>query len=166
MRKETHQQSVRFADASTKDLDRLQAMVAGLYQEDANPDAPKLTAPQIELTLTELLSKPDKGKVIAVWADGDLAGYAIIIYFWSNEYGGNVIEIDELYVSPDHRQKGLGKSFFEWLFNEYKSSSGFALQVSKSNQRARKLYEEVGFTQSSSSYMLKLASKSEVNCGR
>jgi GNAT superfamily N-acetyltransferase len=156
MNKKTNQQTVHFAVASMDDVHRLQPMVAGLYQEDANPDAPKSMAPQIELTFAELLSKPDKGKVITICSDGDIAGYAIIIYFWSNEYGGNVIEIDELYVSPNHRQKGLGKAFFEWLFKEYENSSGFALQVSKSNQRARKLYEEVGFSQSSSSYMLRL----------
>ncbi|HEY9731413.1 MAG TPA: GNAT family N-acetyltransferase [Drouetiella sp.] len=156
MYSQTTHNTVRFTVAQMEDAHQLQPMVAGLYQEDANPESPKLTAPQINRTLAELHSKPDKGKVVAMWSNNELAGYAIIIYFWSNEYGGNVIEIDELYVAPNHRSKGLGKSFFEWLFTEYENSSGFALQVSRTNDRARKLYEAVGFTKSSSSYMLKI----------
>ncbi len=29
-----------------------------------------------------------------------LVGYAILIPYWSNEFGGNLLFIDELFVSP------------------------------------------------------------------
>ena len=33
----------------------------------------------------------------------DIRGYAIVIPFWSNEVGGNVLFIDELFVKPPAR---------------------------------------------------------------
>ena len=75
-------------------------------------------------------------------------GYALLIRFWSNEVGGDVCEVDELFVVPEHRNHGYGTSLFEaiaqgdlWPF----PIPAIALGVTQDNTAARRLYERLGF---------------------
>src|SRR3569833_2227700 len=59
-------------------------------------------------TLARLRADPVRGMVIVLQVDDALAGYAFLISFWSNELGGEVIVIDELYIGPAYRRRGFG----------------------------------------------------------
>lgn len=77
--------------------------------------------------------------------DGDeVAGYGLIAKAFSQEHGGPLVWIDEVYVRAPYRGKGLGKEFFEYIFERYKDSA-FRLETEKDNERARKLYGQLGF---------------------
>ncbi len=149
---------ITFIKSTWSQLDILQTFTVCLYAEDPNSDS-KTTSrpPSIKLTMAEFERKPDKGSLISILEGTDLIGYAIIIFFWSNEYGGDVIEIDELYISPASRNRGVGSSFFTWLEIEYKDSArGLSLQVSPQNCQAVELYERLGFSLSPNKHLLKL----------
>jgi GNAT superfamily N-acetyltransferase len=79
--------------------------------------------------------------------DGSVVGYAILIFFWSNDYGSNIIEIDGLFVDEMARGTGFGKMFtFAWLKSNFATiSKGWTLQIAHKNERAIKLYEKLGF---------------------
>ena len=59
-------------------------------------------------TVHELETHPEKGTILVIGRDGQIVGYAVLINFWSNECGGNVLIIDELYVAPPCRGQGIG----------------------------------------------------------
>ena len=85
-----------------------------------------------------------KGHIIE--ADGKIAGYGLHWLYWSNEAGGLMCFIDEIYVKGSYRGQRLGTQFLESLKESYKDSVvGFRLEVSAENDRATKLYERLGF---------------------
>jgi GNAT superfamily N-acetyltransferase len=122
-------------------------MVVALYAEDPAPV--QVTRAQIERTLDELAAHPVRGCCL-VWDSGDGAeGYALLCSFWSNELGGEVCIVDELYVQPRARGNGaattlvlgLGSGAWPW----FRDAVAVELEVTPSNVRARALYERLGF---------------------
>jgi GNAT superfamily N-acetyltransferase len=80
------------------------------------------------------------------------AGYAFLVPFWSNELGGEVCEIDELYVLPERRREGIGSALFAaidaGLFGAFAATALGVIpskRVTPSNARARRLYERLRF---------------------
>lgn len=136
------------------DLARVEQFVQQMYEEDSGAHSGK---PNIRLTFAELETYPEKGRIVVLETDAQISGYAIFIFYWSNEFCGNIIEVDELFVEKSFRGQGLAREFFAWLKESYKENAvGFSLQVSESNKRALKLYEELGFRKSINMHMLKL----------
>ncbi len=55
------------------------------------------------------------------------------------------IHLGHLYLAPEHRNRGLGTSFLRWMGERAKrKDKSFTLEVLKNN-RARGLYERLGF---------------------
>ena len=76
--------------------------------------------------------------------DGVTAGYAVTFFYLSQEFGGNAVWIDELFVKSNFRGKGIGKRFLEFAEN----SNGAAivrLEAEPDNARALKLYKSAGY---------------------
>lgn len=76
---------------------------------------------------------------------GETLGYALLAFSYSNEAGGDVVWVDELYVKSRYRGKGIGNSFFDFLSNEYKGFARFRLEIEPGNQSAKRLYNRIGF---------------------
>lgn len=55
--------------------------------------------------------------------------------------------VDDIYVAPEHRSRGVGRELVrrcrEWA--DERGADGVSLQVAAANERARKLYRELGF---------------------
>lgn len=74
------------------------------------------------------------------------AGYAQLSFTYSQEAGGKVVWLEELYVREGFRGHGLGKEFFAFLREEYEPKAArIRLEVEPENERARKLYESLGY---------------------
>jgi GNAT superfamily N-acetyltransferase len=139
--------------AGDGDLVLLRRLMDELYSED--PNIASLPRPDISLTMREFRAHPEKGRLVLLECDGTPCGYAILVFFWSNEYGNNIIEIDEVFVDSDFRGRGIGGKFFSWLRSEFAdSSAGWTLQVSHKNEDARRLYERLGFKSSRNEHMI------------
>jgi GNAT superfamily N-acetyltransferase len=72
-------------------------------------------------------------------------GYAILVWVWTNEFGADILWVDEVVVDQFHRGKGIGKKFFAWLQKVYGDSPAFSLLVSERNHKAKRLYQDIGF---------------------
>jgi GNAT superfamily N-acetyltransferase len=133
----------RPADAG--DDDAIVAMSLALYGGD-----PPVSEAQIRATLAMFRDQPVRGRALMLDPDGEAAGYAFLVSFWSNELGGEICTIDELYVAERWRSRGYSTQ----LINALRSGSplwpgipmALELEVSPTNQRARMLYERLGFT--------------------
>ena len=82
-----------------------------------------------------------------VMAEGEtVLGYVLLSFTYSNEVGGMVVWIEELYVKEAHRNRGLGKQALQWILNEYQNNTKrFRLEVTEENKGAKKLYRSFGF---------------------
>jgi GNAT superfamily N-acetyltransferase len=138
--------------SETDDL-RIVSMSAALNREDPGPNlVPKA---HVIRTLRTLRSEPWRGRAVVIDAAtaplGDvpeLVGYAFLIAFWSNELGGEVCTVDELYVVPAARGGGLGGSLFDQLLHGelwVPKPVALELETTPDNARARRLYERNGF---------------------
>jgi GNAT superfamily N-acetyltransferase len=132
--------------AQSTDDDALVAMSLRLHAED--PGSVKVDGDRIRRTLTTFRREPHRGRaVVAEWG-GQPVGYALLVPFWSNELGGSVCEVDELYIQPEFRSRGIGRALFPAIeagtvWDDV--AVAIALGVTRSNERARSLYERVGF---------------------
>jgi ribosomal protein S18 acetylase RimI-like enzyme len=115
-----------------------------LYQED--PGGKPMNEAKIANTLHTLTTEPNRGSVMVFEQQGEAVGYALLIYFWSNEFGGNIVIIDELYVAEPFRSQGIATHFIQHLVQQ-KPAHAVALQleVTPGNAAALKLYKRLGF---------------------
>lgn len=67
-----------------------------LYKEDLVDE--QITDEKISKTIRELDNNPRRGKIIIFEKASIVIGYVILIFYWSNEFGGDILQIDELYV--------------------------------------------------------------------
>ena len=78
--------------------------------------------------------------------DDNILGYVLLSFTYSNEVGGMVVWIEELYVKEAYRNHGLGKQALQWILNEYQENTKrFRLEVTEENKGAKKLYQSFGF---------------------
>lgn len=75
---------------------------------------------------------------------GAPCGFALLSRTFSQEAGGLAITIEEIYIEPACRSKGLATEFFEWLKRE-SGAMRLRLEVEDYNTGAKRLYERMGF---------------------
>lgn len=114
---------------------------------EADPGGLPMSPEKVIRTISELQSHPDKGQIMLFeTAAKEIVGYAILIHFWSNEFGGNITTIDELYVKAAWRSQGIATDFFDYLDkNRLAGAVALQLEVLPGNVRARQLYQKLGF---------------------
>ncbi len=79
--------------------------------------------------------------------DGETAGYALLAKSFSQEAGGVVIWIEELYIRPQFQGKGLGTAFFRFLEAQNDGTvKRYRLEYEPDNVRGAALYRRLGFT--------------------
>ena len=81
-----------------------------------------------------------------IFAEGHAAGYGLLAFTFSNEAGGKVLWLEELYIRPAYRGKGLGKEYLEFLEKSYGHQvARMRLEVEPENEGACRLYARQGF---------------------
>ena len=76
----------------------------------------------------------------------NIAGYALLSKTFSQEAGGLVVWIDELYSKPEYRCHGLGHEFFNFIIDNLKPDiKRIRLEVRENNVKAISLYKKMKF---------------------
>ncbi len=79
---------------------------------------------------------------------GETAGYALVVKSFSQEAGGMVLWVDELYILPEFRSLGLGGQFLSFIQDNLAADvKRIRLEVEEDNTRAMSLYQRLGFEQ-------------------
>lgn len=105
-----------------------------------------IPASHFENTFQEMLRSCRYAEGYLLEYDGQAAGYVLLAKTFSQEAGGMVAWIEEIYVRPQFQGKGLGQEFFRYY--EKRNVEGLSrirLEVEAENERAVSLYRRLGF---------------------
>jgi ribosomal protein S18 acetylase RimI-like enzyme len=104
-------------------------------------------AGKIESLLRRVLADPSLGQAWLAMVDDRPAGYLLAVYVFSLEYQGLTAEIDELFVSAEHRGHGLGGRLMDVAEHSFRmrGCTNVFLQVGRDNEEARAFYRSRGF---------------------
>jgi len=133
------------------DLPGLAKLASACWQEERREG----TAPdRIIATVRELDRHKIKGSVLVFEKDEFLVGYCILIPSWSNERGGTIVSVDELYVVPSHRAHGLEEDFIALLQKVAPQDCvGIRVELGRDARRRAAAYRKLGFRESGGTVM-------------
>lgn len=136
--------SPTFTRARPSDESALLAMMRTFYAGERLP----FDEARARRILDELTDPNSYGFLHVMQVEGRPAGYLLSTWGYSAEHGGPYLLVDELYVEPAHRGRGLGRAALEFaaaLAREH-GATVVKLEVSDHNPEAARLYLGQGFT--------------------
>jgi ribosomal protein S18 acetylase RimI-like enzyme len=94
-----------------------------------------------------LLEDASLGQIWLLQQNEEIAGYIVLTLGFSMEFGGRDAFVDDLYLRPSFRGKGLGRAALDVLFAECRRRQVKAvhLEVDDQNVVAKSLYAHFGF---------------------
>lgn len=127
-----------------EDMDLYLEMAEEFYHSDAVlhpvPDE------YIRRTAAEALRSDEYVSIYMISTDGKDAGYAVTAKTFSQEAGGFVLWIEELYIRKEFRSRGLGREFFGYIEeNKGEEVTRLRLEAEETNSRAISLYKNLGY---------------------
>ena len=119
-----------------------------MAEEFYNSDAVLHPIPRdhFEKTANEALRSDEYAEIYLLEYEGETAGYGLTARTFSQEAGGQVLWIEELYIRKEFRSKGLGREFFSSLEDKNRGEIvRLRLEVEADNPRAISLYARLGY---------------------
>lgn len=129
---------ITFKTLEISDIDIITVMMEDFYAIDNYPIEAQATKKMFQ----EFISNENFGKAWLIYADNKIAGYVILTYIFSFEYGGKIAFVDELFIKQSARGKGIGKETIQFVQQESPKLSLklLYLEVENHNESAQKLY--------------------------
>ena len=98
-----------------------------------------------ERTLNAALTESPYVDIYMIEDEGTAAGYCQVSLSWSNEAGGLVVWVEELYIRESFQGKGLGGACLTFIRDRYSDAARIRLEISSDNQGAKRLYQRHGY---------------------
>lgn len=97
--------------------------------------------------LQQLMENERFGKIWLILVEEERAGYVVLTFSYSLEYGGRDALIDELYLREKFRGYGIGKQTIQFIEDYCRAENIKAvhLEVDRTNNAAKALYHKTGF---------------------
>ena len=129
--------------AGEDDLDRVVSLVAAFLEEQGFALDPE----QRRACIAPLLSGSPYGSVYLIGPQRAPIGYVAVTFTWSVEFGGLDAAIDEIYLRPGVRGRGIASEVLQAICKRLFQAGVMLidLEVDRDNAAARKLYERLGF---------------------
>ena len=102
---------ISVTQSTLADLETLLEMMRHMQLHD--PWEEPFCEPTVRANLAELLQNPIYGVVYIAYENATPIGYLVICFDYSLEYRGKGAWIDELFVEPAHRGKGIGTQLLD-----------------------------------------------------
>lgn len=100
-----------------------------------------------EITFNTLISSDIYTECYVMEDYEKIFGYCLLSKTYSQEVGGMVCLVEELYLRDEYRSKGIGSKVFEFLKEKFKDYKRIRLEVEVNNKRGIKLYNSIGFNE-------------------
>lgn len=131
-------------EIKARDKDIFVQMAKEFYKSEAVIS--EIPTQNILNTFDEVNSNSPYAKAYIIEHDGDTAGYALIGITYSNEAGGLVVWVEEIFIKENFRGLGLGSEFLSYVEQEFgDKAKRFRLEISHDNDSAQRLYERKGY---------------------
>ena len=97
--------------------------------------------------LLQLIGSQHLGRLILFEQSGKLVGYMVLGFGFSLEFHGKDCFIDEFYVVPEHRSRGIGQAAVDFALGVCRSAGIKAvhLEADHINVRGYEFYKRLGF---------------------
>jgi len=128
---------------SVSELDTLLAMVSA-YHDSAGIVVDDFRR---RSSLLQILSDPSLGKIWFIASQDCVVGYVAVCLGFSLEFAGRDAFVDEIYVLPEYRNKGIAKETLRLIKEEAKKLNirALHLEVDRNNKQAQNLYRKSQF---------------------
>ena len=130
--------------ARPDNIDRLLRLVADFHLEEGITQDDETR----RVALMPLLEGSPHGAIYLIGPGRAPIGYVILSFGWSVEFAGLDGMIDEIYIRPGVRGRGIGSEVLNSLPKALAGAGlkALHLEVGRDNERARKLYQKLKFT--------------------
>jgi len=135
--------AIRCREAGPADVPRvIELLAAQLGEHSVAPSPPVLAA-----AVARLIGEPALGRIFVAARDDAILGVAVVSWVFSLEHGGRGAWLDELYVVPAERGRGVGGALVDAVAAHAAAAGAVAidLEVEAGHERALALYERRGF---------------------
>lgn len=133
-------------EIKAQDKDVFVQMAKDFYKSEAVIS--EIPTQNILNTFDEVTSNSPYAKAYIIEHGGEIAGYALIGITYSNEAGGLVVWVEEIFIKENFRGLGLGSEFLSYVEDEFSDKAKrFRLEISHGNDAAQRLYERKGYHQ-------------------
>jgi GNAT superfamily N-acetyltransferase len=131
------------APARPEDADAVVALLAAQLEEHAIPLAAELLVQAVRGALED----DGRALILVARVDDRPVGLAYLSFQWTLERGGRVCWLEELYVLPELRGRGIGARLLRATLEVAQARACLAveLEVEASHARAANLYARAGF---------------------
>jgi GNAT superfamily N-acetyltransferase len=141
--------------ANRDDIALLVGMMAEFYAESAY----ELDRERAAHAFAAVLADERLGYVWIIQGEDQDVGHVVLTLKFAMEYGGLVACLDDLYVRPGWRNRGLGAAALVEVrkFCETAGIRAITVEVGHNNGPAQKIYRRVGFGELAGRQLLALA---------
>ncbi|MCB9281385.1 MAG: GNAT family N-acetyltransferase [Lewinellaceae bacterium] len=135
--------SLEFRLAGPEDIEQILDMMEDFYAIDLYP----FNREETRINVEKFIADPGLGRLWLVSTPEAVAGYAVLTFGYSFEFKGRDAFVDELYVVPEQRSKGLGAVILDYVLDQARAAGIKAvhLEVEKHNEKANRLYRSRQF---------------------
>jgi ribosomal protein S18 acetylase RimI-like enzyme len=136
---------VTFRPAAKDDEADLLRMMRALAEQE--PGAYYFDEPAVRGVLRQFLGDPSLGRAW-IFSDGaNIAGYVVLTLGYSFEYHSRDAFVDELYVAPQYRRRGIGREAMKFVAEQARTMEVTALhlEVDHGNDPAVEFYRRAGY---------------------
>lgn len=132
-----------FRQASMKDTAAVVRLMQRYYAEDGYA----FDAGAARGAVEGLLTRPERGRAWCIEVSGEVTGYFVLTLGYSLEYRGVDAFLDELYLLPEYRGRGIGQAALQRVRDQARELGARALhlEVEKNKPGAIDLYLRCGF---------------------
>ena len=145
--------NIKYREFKSTDKSIVSELIKELYKEVSGKS--KISNENINKTFSEFLHNSKGGRILILEKEKQIIGYCLLVNYWSNEFGGNVVNIDEIYIKPKFRGKNTGTDFISNLIrNKFMKAVAFQLEVKPSSNKVIEIYKRIGFKHSKNSHLI------------
>lgn len=140
-------EDLSIAPVTPADRDVVIDLLFSQLDEHEIPLAKHGPAPSIEAAVDGMLTGAARGAILVARTAGTVAGVAYLAYTWTLEKGGSSVWLEELYVVPALRGRGIGSALLTAAMAHAAAHGchSMDLEVEASHARAAQLYTRHGF---------------------
>jgi len=136
---------VQFRPVVPEDESALLRMMRNLAEQE--PGAYFFDEPVVREVLRKFLASPDLGQAWVFLDRETPVGYIVLTFGYSFEFHGRDSFIDELYIEPQYRRKGIGRRAMQFVEERARELgvNAIHLEVDQGNDAAAELYRRAGY---------------------